>query len=96
MSKRLQVIVRDDELAAFEQVATIQGLTLSEWVRQTLRRAQRDTACDDVERKLAAIERALSYRDGPPMPDIDQLLEEMERSRLREIEEGLLPDESWF
>jgi hypothetical protein len=95
MSKRLQVVVRDEDLKSFQEVAGIQGLTLSEWVRQTLRKAERDVSCDDVQRKLAAIDRAMSYRDGPPMPDIDQLLAEMERSRLMEIGEGLPTDESW-
>lgn len=86
MSKRLQVVVRDDELQAFEDVAKKRGLTLSEWVRQTLRDAEREVSHIDTDKKLAAIRRAASYSLAPS-PDIDQMNEEIER--------GYLSDESW-
>ena len=87
MSKRLQVVVKDEELESFTRAASTLGLTLSEWVRQELRRAERDICCDDVERKLAVLEQMVNYPDPPPSPDIDQMNEEIER--------GYLSDDSW-
>lgn len=87
MSKRLQVVVDERELEAFEETARVLGLTLSEWVRQTLRTAERDVSRGDVQRKLAAIERACGYPDRAPAPDIEQMNEEIER--------GYLSDDSW-
>lgn len=77
MSKRLQVVVADEELARFDEVARAQGMTLSEWVRQSLRAAQRKVSTGDVERKLEAIRRAASLNLGPEV-DIDQMLTEIE------------------
>lgn len=77
MSKRLQVVVADEELARFDEVARAQGMTLSEWVRQSLRAAQRKVSTGDVERKLEAIRRAASLNLGPEV-DIDQMLAEIE------------------
>jgi hypothetical protein len=88
MSKRLQVVVKDEELEDYERTAQVLGLTTSEWVRQSLRRARREVSTGDVERKLAAIRKAASY--SFPIPaDVDTLLAEMEASRLAEIEAGM-------
>ncbi|HXN38204.1 MAG TPA: hypothetical protein VN892_09200 [Solirubrobacteraceae bacterium] len=88
MSKRLQVVVKDEELEDYERTAQVLGLTTSEWVRQSLRRARREVSTGDVERKLAAIRKAASY--SFPIPaDGDTLLAEMEASRLAEIEAGM-------
>jgi len=89
MSKRLQVVVNDDELRAFEETASVLRLTLSEWVRQTLRKAERDVSRGDVEAKLAAIRRAAEYPDRFPAPDIEQMLQEIEGGKLDEIERGM-------
>ncbi len=80
MSKRLQVVVDDDDLRAFEESARALGLALSAWVRQTLRRAQQEVALGDVETKLAAIRRAATY--SFPAPDIETMLAEVERGYL--------------
>ena len=78
MGKRLQVVVDDAELRRFRRAAKQAGMTLSEWVRQTLRRAERSLSTGDVERKLAAIRRAASFSDAPA-PDIEQMLAEIEK-----------------
>ncbi len=88
MSKRLQVVVKDEEIERYERIAEAVGLTMSEWVRQSLRAAERQVSTGDVERKLAAIRKAASY--SFPIPaDVDTLLAEMEASRLAEIEAGM-------
>ena len=88
MSKRLQVVVKDEELERYARTADALGLTMSEWVRQSLRRAEREVSTGDVEAKLAAIRKAASY-NFPIPPDVDTLLAEMEAARVAEIESGM-------
>jgi uncharacterized membrane protein len=87
MSKRLQVVVGDEELECYSRTARSLGLTVSEWVRQSLRTAERDVSSGDIEAKLAAIRKAASY--SFPVSDIDTLTTEIETARLAEIEAGL-------
>lgn len=67
----------EDELDAVRAAARERGMTVSEWVRETIRDARRKVAGGDVERKLAAIRAA--DRHGYPTADIDQMLAEIER-----------------
>jgi hypothetical protein len=89
MSKRLQVVVGDDELERYRRTAEVAGQTVSEWVRQALRTAERETSSGDVEAKLALIRRAASYETDGREVDIDTMLVETEAGRLAEIEAGL-------
>lgn len=90
MSKRLQVVVGDDELERYQRTAEATGQTVSEWVRQALRASERVTSSGDVEAKLAAIRKAASYGGtGGHEVDIDTMLAETEAGRLAEIEAGL-------
>lgn len=77
MSKRLQVILDDTEWAELGRVARAEGLTVSEWVRRTLRRARHITAGGDIPTKLAYI-RAAADNDFPTA-DIDQMLRDIDR-----------------
>jgi hypothetical protein len=83
MTKRLQVLLDDDELRAIQRIAKRDRLTTAEWVRQRLREARERQAKPDVARKLAAIHRAYQHR-SPAAPDIDQMLEEIERGYLED------------
>jgi hypothetical protein len=77
MSKRLQVVLDDAELAEIRRSADAEGVTVSEWVRQVLRRARRDTPRQDAQRRLAAVESAMSH--SFPTGDVDQMLREIEQ-----------------
>ncbi len=77
MSTRLQVVVSDEELARYHEVARGKGMTVSEWVRQSLRLAERDVPRSDVARKLAVLDWAKQLHLGPEV-DIDQMLAEIE------------------
>lgn len=77
MSKRLQIVVDDEEAGRFEQCAKVEGLTLSAWARQSLRAAEREVSVGDPDRKLAAIRAAYEY--AFPAPDTATMLEEVER-----------------
>jgi len=59
----------------FREVAHRAGLTLSEWVRQTLRAAVAGAPAGDVDRKKAAVREAV--RHAAPTADIDQMLREI-------------------
>lgn len=80
MSKRLQVILPDDEFDQLQEIAQKQGVTVSEWVRQSLRRAQSERSTGDRARKLAAIRAASKH--SFPTADIETMLEEIERGYL--------------
>lgn len=82
MSKRLQVILPDEEFEELRRNAARHGSTVSEWVRQVLRRAGSDEASDDIERQLAAVRAAARY--SFPTGDIDEMLADIERGYLGE------------
>ena len=77
MSIRLQVVMENAELDAIRAAAHERGMTVSEWVRETLREARRNVSDGDAERKLAAIRAA--DRHAYPTADIDQMVAEIER-----------------
>jgi hypothetical protein len=74
MSKRLQVMMPDDEYGAVEEAARRDGETVSVWVRRALRESRQSRPSKDVARKLWVLHDALSYNG--PTGDIDQILEE--------------------
>ncbi len=82
MTKRLQVLLPDDELQAIQRLARRDRLTTAEWVRQRLREAREERARPDIAAKLAAIQAA--YRVEAPAPDIEQMLAEIERGYLQD------------
>ena len=77
MSKRLQVLLEEDELREIQRAARRERLTVAEWVRQALREVRRLRPQASLERKLAAIHKASEY--AAPTADIDQMLAEIER-----------------
>lgn len=78
MSKRLQVVVAEDELERYECSAKAAGLTVSAWARQAMNAAERHTSNGDVEAKLAVIRKAATYNLTPAV-DIDTMLAENEQ-----------------
>lgn len=77
MSRRLQVILDDQEFAELQSAAKAHGTTVSEWVRQSLRNARRAEPSGDLDTKLAALRAAA--RHSFPTSDIDGMLAEIER-----------------
>jgi hypothetical protein len=80
MTKRLQVLLDDEELQDIQRVAREQRLTTAAWVRRELRRARQDHGAQDAASKLAAIRKAVSY--SFPTGDIERMNEEIERGYL--------------
>lgn len=77
MSKRLQVLLPDEEMADIQRLATRERLSVGEWVRRTLREARSAKSSGDPDVKLKAVRRGaeLSFPTG----DIEQMLGEIER-----------------
>lgn len=77
MTKRLQVLFDDDELAEIKRLARRERKTTATWVREALRAARTASAYPEAEEKLRAIREAASY--AYPAGDIDALLADIER-----------------
>lgn len=80
MSKRLQVVLDERELREIRQAARSSGLTVSEWVRGTLRRARRTAALGDPTRKLEVVRAGAEH--AFPTANIDVMLAEIESGYL--------------
>jgi hypothetical protein len=77
MSKRLQVLLDDAELADVRRAARHQRLSTAAWVRQALRAARRTVPGGDSRKKLAAVRAAV--QNVFPTGEIDDMLAEIER-----------------
>jgi hypothetical protein len=77
MSKRLQVLLPDQEMSEIQRLAKREHLTVGEWVRRTLRQARANCPVSEPEVKLKAIRRAAQY--SFPTADLEQMLSEIER-----------------
>jgi hypothetical protein len=77
MSKRLQVLLDESELKKIQQIAKRKGMTVAEWVRQTLRSARSQEPANTSARKLKALDTALKHHF--PAGDIEMMLDEIEQ-----------------
>ena len=75
MSKRLQVILTDEEMALIKTTAKGHRLSVGEWVRRLLRRAAREEQVGSADGKIRAVRRALTFNF--PTADIDQMNREI-------------------
>jgi hypothetical protein len=79
MTKRLQVLFDDDELAQIQRLAKSQRKTTATWVRDALRAARTQSTYPDAEPKLRAVREAASY--AYPTGDIDEILDDIARGQ---------------
>lgn len=77
MTKRLQVLFDDDELAEIQQLAKRQRKTTAAWVRDALRAARTTESYPEPEPKLRAIREAMTH--AYPTGDIGEMLGDIER-----------------
>ena len=78
MSRQLQILLDEDEHTKIQRIARRQRVTVTEWVREALRKAvieHRNT----VAAKLRAIDDASLHRF--PTADIDAMLREIDAGR---------------
>ena len=77
MTKRLQVLLEDDELAEIQAHARRRRQTTAAWVRDALRTARSAADYPLPETKLRAVREAAAF--AYPVGDIEQVLAEIER-----------------
>ncbi len=77
MSKRLQVLFNEDELAELQEIARQNHMTLAEWVRQALREARSQRPERTAALKRQAVRRAMEHEF--PAGDIDEMIAQIER-----------------
>jgi hypothetical protein len=77
MSKRLQVLLPDEEMKLIERLARREQVTVGAWVRRALREAREQKSPGDAEAKLRAIRRAAGFLF--PADDIERMLSEIEQ-----------------
>ena len=80
MTKRLQVLLDDEEYAEIAKLARHQRLTTAAWVRDALRSARTSAKYPLPESKLRAVREAAAH--AFPTGPIESLLEETERGYL--------------
>ncbi|HEY7838118.1 MAG TPA: hypothetical protein VIC54_05935 [Terriglobales bacterium] len=74
MSKRLQVLVSEEEMAEIKAAARRRGVPVGEWARRVMREARGGISLKDPEVKLAAL-RAMAAMNLPTA-DIEQMIQE--------------------
>lgn len=77
MSKRLQVLLDEEEMAELQEIARQSHMTLAEWVRQALREARRQQPVRTAAVKRRAVRRATEYEF--PTADVAEMIAEIER-----------------
>ncbi len=82
MSKRLQVILDDEEMAEIRAIARSQKTTVAEWVRRALRAARSSAPSRSRQQKLAALR--VGSEHSFPAADIESMLSEIEQGYLDE------------
>jgi 50S ribosomal subunit-associated GTPase HflX len=81
MSKRLQVVLTDEEYEELRNVSSAAGMTVSEWVRQALRKMRRDHSLLEADGKIEAIRAATKHEF--PSGDVATMLDEIEAGYLQ-------------
>ena len=82
MSKRLQVLLSEQDYKKYQEIASAMKMSLGAWVRSTLDSSANLVALGKKKDKLKALERA--YYLSFPVSDIDTLNSEILRGQLGE------------
>jgi hypothetical protein len=77
MSKRLQVILPDEEMETIRQQAKSESLTVGEYVRRALREVESRRPARNPAAKLASIREGVQY--SFPTANIEEMNREIER-----------------
>lgn len=76
MKKRFQVLLDEAEFREIQEAARRDRITVSEWVRRSLRAATLAVTRNDDQKKLAVVESAVKH--SFPVPNIDDILADIE------------------
>ena len=76
MTKRLQVLLDEEELAEIQRLARRRHQTTAAWVRDALRVARDTSAYPETGRKLHVVREAMSH--AYPAGEVDDMLDEID------------------
>ena len=76
MSKRLQVLLSDQEYKKLAQHAKLESLPLGTWVRSVLRRVTESNSSKSIDDKLKVLHRAQNI--NAPTASITEMIREIE------------------
>ena len=79
MSKRLQIVMSDEEYRAVAKLARKRTKPVAQIVRESLRRTMAEESEHRPEERIAAVLRFARF--AGPIGDIDRILEEIEQGR---------------
>lgn len=79
MSKRLQVVMTEEEYAEIRTAARLERMTVAEWVRQSLRAARAGNWALTADEKLDVVRNAIEH--SFPTGDIEEMLADIARGR---------------
>jgi predicted phage gp36 major capsid-like protein len=82
MTKRLQVLLGDEELAEIQELARRRHQTTASWVREALRAARDTASYPETGRKLRAVREAAAH--AYPIAEVEGVLAEIERGYVEE------------
>jgi predicted transcriptional regulator len=82
MTKRLQVLLDDEDLAEIQELARRRHQTTAAWVREALRAARDTAAYPETGRKLRAVREAAAH--AYPIAEVEDVLAEIERGYVEE------------
>jgi len=77
MSKRLQVLLPDDEMAEIQRLAREERIAVGDWVRRILREARMRKPATDAETKLVAVRKAAEF--AVPTGDMEGMLRDIDQ-----------------
>jgi len=77
MSKRLQVLLPDQEMSDIQRFAKRERFTVGEWVRRALREARASRPLNEPGTKLKALRRAAE--NSFPTGAVEDIMSEIER-----------------
>jgi Ribbon-helix-helix protein, copG family len=86
MSKRLQVLLPEPELAEIQKLAEYEQVSVGEWVRRALRDARLRRASVEPYAKLKSVRQAAEC--SFPTADIDQMLAEIAQGSTEQGQQG--------
>ncbi|MBI4924858.1 MAG: antitoxin [Bdellovibrio sp.] len=79
MSKRLQILLPEEEYKEIQTISRLDKKTIAEWVRQSIRSSIKERVPEESEKKIARILSFAKY--SGPTGDIQSLLKEIEKGR---------------
>ena len=94
MTKRLQVLLRQDEYTEVLNTARGNRMTVAEWVRQALRRAKENPAANALHESHAAYYTHVAgeYYTNNMTKRLQVMLEEEELTEIRDVARGATDD----